>query len=49
MKNWYVMMLIISLICLSADSDSFTMFLIWHAVWLAVLAFCAYKLKGEEE
>lgn len=48
MKDFYFIMLIISMISLSGDSDSFTMFLIWHAVWLAVLAFCAYKLKGEE-
>jgi hypothetical protein len=52
MKSVYEVMLLISIVCLAGDSESFLLFLIWHIVWFAVMLFCFYKLdrlEGEEE
>lgn len=51
MKDFYSVLLMISIVFLAGDSESFLMFLIWHIVWLAVMLFCFYKLdrlEGEE-
>lgn len=47
MTHFYEIMIMISLIMLSGDSDSFAMFLIWHAVWLIIMLFCMYKVNGK--
>lgn len=52
MKNFYEILLLISIIFQAGDSDSFLMFMIWHIVWFAVAAFCFYQLdllEGTEE
>lgn len=49
MKNVYEMMLIISMVCMAGDSDNFTVFLIWHAVWLLVMIFCMKQIGKVEE
>lgn len=52
MKTFYEVMLMISIVFMAGDSDSFLMFLIWHLVWFAVIVFCWHqldRLEGEEE
>ena len=47
MKTFYDIIIMVSLICLSGDSESFSTFLIWHAVWLAVMIFCIHMSNKE--
>lgn len=47
MKTFYDIMILVSMICLAGDSESFSTFLIWHAVWLAVMAFFMYMSYKE--
>lgn len=47
MKNVYMILLFISMLCLTGDCDSFIMFVLWEAVWFMVFLFCSYQL-GEE-
>lgn len=52
MMNFYEILLMISILCMAADSESMLMFLIWHIVWFAVMVFCWWKLddlEGDEE
>ena len=52
MKNFYEVLLFISIMCMAGDSESMLVFVIWHIVWLAVMAFCWWRLgvlEGKEE
>lgn len=37
-------LILTSLICLSADSNSFTAFMIWHTIWMAVMLISWHQL-----
>lgn len=45
----YEAVCVLSLFCLSGDSDSMTMFLIWHAVWLIIFFYSCYKLQESRD
>lgn len=49
MKNIYFTLIIVSILCMTGDNDSFIAFLIWHAVWFAVLLFSIHQLDRLEE
>lgn len=49
MKDFYMMLMLISIVMMSGDSDSFIGWLLWEAVWLMVILFCSYKLGETDE
>ena len=49
MKNIYTALTILSLVMMGGDSESFTVFMVWHIAWLAVALLCASKLAKLEE
>lgn len=48
MKNFYGIMLMVSILCMAGDCDNFMIFLIWHAVWFMAFLISVKKLEGAE-